>query len=123
MLRKTFGIAVIVFALTALALSATFFSDDLKGEWYGLFAIAGKSSEAKIKFEIDGDRLTGTVFTEHTGLGTVTDGFVRGGKSKCTLKFEKHEAIQMTGEILDDKLAGTFTTEGNSGTWTASRKK
>jgi len=122
MLRKTFGIAVIVFALTALALSATFFSDDLKGEWYGLFAIAGKSSEAKIKFEIEGDRLTGTVFTEHTGLGTVTDGVVRGSKFKCTLKFEKHEAIQMTGEILNDKLSGSFTTEGMTGTWTAKRK-
>ena len=122
MLRKTFGIAVIVFALTALALSATFFSDDLKGEWYGLFAIASKSSEAKIKFEIEGDRLTGTVFTEHTGLGTVTDGVVRGSKFKCTLRFEKHEAIQMTGEILNDKLSGSFTTEGMTGTWTAKRK-
>ena len=122
MLRKTFGIAVIVFALTDLALSATFFSDDLKGEWNGLFAIAGKSSEAKIKFEIEGDRLTGTVFTEHTGLGTVTDGVVRGSKFKCTLRFEKHEAIQMTGEILNDKLSGSFTTEGMTGTWTAKRK-
>ena len=122
-LNRTLRIAVVMLALSFAALSAPFFSDNIKGDWTGVFSIVGHTADATMKFDVDGDKLTGTVFTEHTGLGTVTDGVVKGSKFKCTLKFEKHEAIVMTGEILNDKLAGTFTTEGNSGTWTASRKK
>jgi hypothetical protein len=85
--------------------------------------IAGHNAEATIKFDVKDDKLTGTVYTEHTGLGTVTDGIVKGTKFKCTLKFEKHDEIMMTGEIINDKLSGSFSTEGMSGTWTATRKK
>jgi len=121
MLKPTLGVAIVLFALSATALS--FFSDDLKGEWNGLFLIAGHNAEATIKFDVKDDKLTGTVYTEHTGLGTVTDGIVKGTKFKCTLKFEKHDETMMTGEIINDKLSGSFSTEGMSGTWTATRKK
>ena len=59
----------------------------------------------------------------HTGKGTITDGTFDDNKLICTLKFEKHEAIALTGEFKDDKLSGTFETEGMTGTWTGVRKK
>ena len=111
---------VISFAAFASSPAA---SGSVKGDWNATFTIAGQSVDGTISLDVNGKTLTGTVFTEHTGKGTVTDGTFDDNKLNCTLKFEKHESIALTGEFKDDKLSGTFDTEGMTGTWTAVRKK
>jgi len=111
------AISFVAFASSSASLG------NVKGDWDATFTIAGQSVDGTISLDVDGKTLTGTVFTEHTGKGTVTDGTFDDNKLSCTLKFEQHESIALTGEFKDDKLSGTFDTEGMTGTWMAVRKK
>ena len=86
-----------------------------------VFSIAGQTANAKFTFNVKGSAVTGTVVSEHTGPGTMTEGKFDGHKVTCVLKFEKHESIALKGELKDDKLSGTFETEGMTGTWTGKR--
>ena len=96
---------------------------NLKGDWVASFTIANQTVDGTLSLDVNGKTLTGTVFTVHTGQGTITDGTFENNRLSCTFKFENHESIAVTGEFKDDKLAGTFATEGSTGTWTAVRKK
>ena len=98
-------------------------SGGVNGDWNVSFTIAGQSADGNISLDVNGKSLTGTVFTEHTGKGTITDGTFENNKLSCTVKFEKHESIELSGEYKEDKLTGTFATEGMTGTWTATKKK
>lgn len=125
MISKSFLLAAVVFALS-IALSSipsTHAAGSVKGDWDVTFSIAGHAADGTMSFDVSGKKLTGSVFTEHTGKGTVTDGTFDNNKLSCELKFEKHESIALTGEFKDDKLSGTFATEGMTGTWSAARKK
>ncbi|MEO6654857.1 MAG: hypothetical protein ABIO36_02135 [Pyrinomonadaceae bacterium] len=110
-----------VFAAT-FAASAPARSDTIKGEWAGVFSIAGHTADVALQFVVDGKNVTGTVSSEHTGPGTITDGKWEDGKLTCTLKFEKHESIKFWGGLKDGKLSGEFATEGMTGTWAATKK-
>jgi hypothetical protein len=116
-------IAIILVISFAAFASAPAPSGNVKGDWNVTFTIAGQSVDGTISLDVNGKTLTGTVFSEHTGRGTITDGTFNDNKLNCTLKFEKHESIALKGEFKDDKLSGTFDTEGMTGTWTAVRKK
>ena len=118
----SFTAIILVISFAAFA-SAPVPSGNVKGDWNTTFTIAGQSVDGTISLDVSGKTLTGTVFTEHTGKGTITDGTFADNKLSCTLKFEKHESIALKGEFKDDKLSGTFATEGMTGTWTAARKK
>lgn len=96
--------------------------DSVKGEWLGVFAIAGHTAEVTMAFQVHGSQLSGTIVSEHTGPGVVTNGKWEDSKLSCTLKFEKHESIEFWGTLKDGKLSGEFKTEGMTGTWTATRK-
>jgi len=123
MIRKSLAFVFIFAALAIVSTaSASSTNDSIQGEWAGVFSIAGHTADVQLKFDVDGSSLTGTVFSEHTGPGTVTDGKWKDGKLTCTLKFEKHESIEFWGTLKDGKLAGEFKTEGTTGTWTATRK-
>src|SRR5258706_2002351 len=123
MLVKNFALIVILgvlaFATAAPIAAAT---DSIKGVWAGVFLIAGHTANATMKFDVDGKKVTGTMNSEHTGPGTVTEGKWENGKLTCTIKFEKHESIEFSGWFKDGKLEGEFKTEGMTGTWTATRK-
>ena len=118
----SFATLILVISFTAFA-SSPGASGNVKGDWDATFMIAGQTIQGAMSFDTNGKTLTGSLFTEHTGKGTVTDGTFDDNKLNCTLKFEKHESIALTGELKDDKLSGTFATEGMTGTWTAVRKK
>ena len=123
MLRTTITLAAtVLFISLAVWAAAPVSSDSIKGDWNGIFSIAGHTADVSLTFGVDGDKLTGTVSSEHTGPGTVTDGTFKNGKLSCTLKFEKHESINLSGELVGDKLSGSFATEGMTGTWSATRK-
>ena len=124
MIRSVLSFAAIILVASFAAFaSSPAASGSPKGDWDATFTIAGQSVDGTITLDVDGKTLTGTVYTEHTGKGTVTDGTFDGNKLNCILKFEQHESIALKGEFRDDKLSGTFDTEGMTGTWTAVRKK
>ncbi|HEX8073158.1 MAG TPA: hypothetical protein VF546_24645 [Pyrinomonadaceae bacterium] len=97
-------------------------SDPISGEWDVRLEIAGSSATATFKLKLDGDKVTGTAESEHTGPGTVSKGSWADGKLKFTLDFAKHESIDLTGALRDDALVGEFATEGMVGKWQATRK-
>jgi hypothetical protein len=117
------GAILLVVSYGAISISSVNASSGINGDWDAIYNIAGQTVDGTLSFEVNGKTLTGSVFTEHTGKGTINDGTFDKNKLNCTLAFEKHESIALTGELADDKLSGTFTTEGMTGTWTAVRKK
>ncbi|MBV9215853.1 MAG: hypothetical protein JO053_06720 [Acidobacteria bacterium] len=97
------------------------FHDPVSGEWDITFSVAGQSASGTITLKVDGNKVTGTVNTAHTGPGTITDGKWDKGKLTCTAKFASHEDVVMSGELKDGKLVGEFQAEGNTGQWTATK--
>lgn len=97
-------------------------ADPITGEWNVTFYVHEMKTPATFTFKLDGAKLTGTAYSEHTGPGTIRDGKWVGGKVSFTLDFAKHESITVTGELKDGGLAGQFTTEGFTDKWEAIRK-
>ena len=125
MLKAIFFFTAVVFAISfaTSTSSPAFASGGVKGDWVVTFTIAGQTIDGTISLDVNGKTLNGTVDSVHTGKGMITDGTFENNKLNCTLKFEKHESIALNGEFKDDKLSGTFATEGMTGTWSAVRKK
>lgn len=109
---------LIIAALAALpALSIA--PDPVSGNWDVTCHIVGYTVPGTMSFKVEGEKVTGTVETEHTGKGTIAGGVWKDGKLSFTANFEKHESIIFTGTVKDGKLEGEFKTEGNTGQWTA----
>jgi hypothetical protein len=124
MSKNIFLLGVVLFFVSMASLAAApAGGDSIDGAWDVTFTIAGQTAIGTFTFDVKGSTVSGTVYSEHTGAGTITEGKFDGHKLTCTLKFEKHESISLMGKLTDRKLAGTFDTEGATGTWTASRKK
>jgi hypothetical protein len=94
----------------------------VSGDWTVHFQAMGHSVPGRLHFEVDGERLTGTIETAHTGPGKVQDGKWTDNKLTCTLVFERHESIVFEGERKSDgTLSGQYKTEGRTETWRAER--
>ena len=96
--------------------------DPISGEWSVSFYVQGTTTPATFNLKLDGDKVTGTADSAHTGAGTVRDGSWKENKLSFTLDFAKHESVALTGNLQGDKLVGEFTTEGFSARWEATRK-
>ncbi len=97
--------------------------DPISGEWNVSCIVPGHgTTPATFTFKLDGEKVTGTCYSEHTGAGTIRDGKWAGGKLSFVLDFEKHESIAVKGGLKDGKLAGEFTTEGFTANWEAKKK-
>ena len=96
--------------------------DPITGEWNVMFLVQGHNTPATFSFKLDGQKVTGTAYSDHTGAGTIRDGKWIDGKLSFTLDFAKHESIVVNGTVKDGKLAGEFTTEGFTAKWEATRK-
>ena len=97
-------------------------SDELSGEWSATFKVESSTVPGTFKFTQKNGEVTGTVESEHTGPGTLSDGKWRDNTLTCTLKFARHESIDINGTLKKDgTLAGEFRTEGMQGTWEATR--
>src|SRR6185436_5090699 len=57
---------------------ATQTPDLISGDWDALFKVGEHTSPATFKLKLDGDKVTGTAETAHTGPGTVRDGSWKG---------------------------------------------
>jgi hypothetical protein len=97
-------------------------SDPISGEWEVSFFVQGTTTPATFKLKLDGDKVTGTAESAHTGPGTLRDGSWANNKLSFTLDFKAHESIAVTGSLKDGKLVGEFRTEGFVANWEAKRK-
>ena len=123
MFLKTFAmITIITIAACAATALAGQKNDPISGEWTVVFSIQGQTAEGTFNLKLEGDKVTGTIDTAHTGPGTLSEGKWVDGKLSFTLDFAKHESIDVTGAVKDGKLKGEFATEGTTGTWTATKK-
>lgn len=96
--------------------------DPISGAWAVTFFVHDSKTPATFNLKLDGDKITGTAFSDHTGDGEIHDGVFKGGKLSFTLDFKKHESIAVTGALQDGVLAGEFKTEGFTDKWEAKRK-
>lgn len=106
-------------SVTPMSLDKT---DPISGQWTGTFLVEGNSVTVTFDFKLEGDKLTGTLESAHTGAGTVKKGQWAHNKLAFTAEFASHESIEMTGTIKDGKLVGEFHTEGRVGKWEATKK-
>ena len=97
-------------------------SDPISGEWNVSFFVHDTTTPATFNLKLAGTKVTGTVYSEHTGPGTVREGKWAEGKLALMLDFKNHESIAVDGAIKDGKLAGEFHTEGFTARWEAKKK-
>ena len=97
-------------------------ADPISGHWKVTYAIAGTTIIGSMDLKLEGDKITGKSFTEHTGPGTLSKGVWSNPQLSFTMDFEKHQSIAVTGELKDAKLSGEFRTEGTVGAWEAVKK-
>jgi len=109
--------------LRPLAQSGAESKDPISGEWEGRFEIGGGSATLAFNLKLDGDKVTGTAESAHTGPGTLSQGLLTDKKLSFTLNFAAHESIAVDGSLKDGQLSGEFRTEGMVGKWVAKRKK
>lgn len=97
-------------------------SDPISGEWDVSFYVHDTTTPATFKLKLDGDKVTGTAESAHTGPGTVSKGSWADNKLSFTLDFKNHESIAITGGLKDGRLTGEFRTEGFVAKWDAKKK-
>ena len=96
----------------------------IDGDWIITFQAQGRGVSGNLHLKTDGERLTGTVETAHTGPGTIQNGKWSQQKISASLVFEKHEAVVLEGELkVDGTFTGNYQTEGRTDKWQAVRKK
>jgi hypothetical protein len=97
-------------------------ADPISGHWEITYTIDGTTIVGSMDLKLEGDKITGKSFTEHTGPGTLSKGIWSKPQLSFTMDFEKHESIAVTGELKNAKLSGEFRTEGMVGAWEAVKK-
>jgi hypothetical protein len=97
-------------------------SDLISGDWNVTFHVHDNRTPGTFTFKLDGANVTGTVYSDHTGPGTIRDGKFVDGKISFTLDFKKHQSMVVNGVLQDGKLSGEFTTEGFTDKWEATKK-
>src|SRR3974390_1678123 len=81
-------------------------SGSIAGQWNITFMVQGQSVAGSLVLAAEGDRLTGTVETQHTGPGKLQDGKFAASKLSATCAFERHGSIDLPGELQGEKLVG-----------------
>lgn len=110
------------FSISASTLNEKMDADAISGEWNVSFYVQGTTTPATFKLMLNGDKVTGTAESAHTGPGTIRDGSWKENKLSFTLDFAKHESIAITGHLEGDNLVGEFTTEGFTAKWDGKKK-
>ena len=96
-------------------------SGSIAGEWNISFMVQGQIAPGTLVLAVEGETVTGTVETQHTGPGKLQGGKFAASKLSATCVFERHESMALMGELQGEKLVGTFRTEGRDGKWEATR--
>ncbi len=106
-------------ALVLAASTTTTAADPISGRWAGKFDAMGQIVPFRMSLTLTGDKVTGTLDSEHTGHGVARDGVWKDGAFSLTMNFENHQSIGFTGKPTKDGLAGEFKTEGFTAKWEA----
>lgn len=111
-------------ALNASASAAQSQSDAISGDWIATFNVQGTPMQGELTLKLDGDRLSGTIHTDHTGTGTLTNTSFKDNSIAFRAEFAAHPPVEMTARLQDGKLTGEFRVpeEGMQGTWQATRR-
>jgi hypothetical protein len=80
--------------------------DPLSGEWSVTLYDHDRTLLGTFKFKLEGTQVTGTVYSDHTGEGTIRDGKWLDGNLSFTADFANHESLLVRGIFKDGKLAG-----------------
>jgi len=97
--------------------------DPLSGEWNVTFYVNDTTTSATFKFKLEGTRVTGTAYSDHTGEGTIRDGRWLDGKLSFAADFKNHQSIVAHAILKDGKLAGEVQhPEGPPFKWEAKKK-
>jgi hypothetical protein len=98
-------------------------ADPLSGEWSARFYVGDNATPATFKFRLEGTKVTGTIYADHTGEGTIRDGKWLDGKLSFAADFKSHQPIVIQGILKDGKLAGeAHHPEGPTYKWEANKK-
>lgn len=122
-MRIRMFLSLILIAIAMGLATAVQTPDVISGDWDVTFKVGDQTTPASFKLKFDGNKVTGTAESAHTGPGTIRDGSWSDGKLSFMLDFKTHESISITGMAQDNKLVGQFSTEGFSSTWEATKKK
>ena len=107
----------------AQAASAAQDADPLSGEWNVTFYVNDTTTPATFKFKLEGTKVTGTIYSDHTGEGIIRDGKWLDGKLSFAVDFKSHQSIVVHGVLKDGKLAGeVHHPEGPTYKWEANKK-
>ena len=96
-------------------------ANSIAGDWDAAFEVEGTTTPATFSFQLDGEKVTGKVYSAHTGPGTISGSWAK-DKLDIKMEFAAHESIALTGALKEGKLVGEFRTEGFVSTWHAKRK-
>ena len=96
--------------------------DEISGDWDGIVEAPGTKVAFKLNFKLEGEKVTGTIESGHTGAGTISNGVWKNDKLSFTANFAKHESIDFKAELNNDKLVGEYATEGRVSKWEATKK-
>ena len=98
-------------------------SDPLSGEWNAIFYDHNRTLPGMFKFKLEGTKVTGTLYSDNTGEGTIRDGKWLDGKLSCTVDFKNHKSLVLQGILKDGKLAGEANhPEAPEYKWEANKK-
>src|SRR5215472_16832627 len=79
-------------------------SDPLSGEWNVTFYMNDTTMPATFKLKLEGTKVTGTAYSDHTGEGIIRNGKWLDGKLSFAADFKQHEPIVVSGILKDGKL-------------------
>ena len=97
-------------------------NQSVTGDWVIHFQAGKQSVSGNLHFEVEGEKLTGTIETAHTGPGTIQDGKWSSQKLNATCVFATHENVVLEGALKSDgTLSGNYSTEGRTEEWHAER--
>lgn len=84
---------------------------NISGEWSVTLFVGKQTAPATFIFRVDSERVTGAVYSAHTGAGTIREGSWVKGKLVASLEFSSHESLVINATLKDGKLAGDFRSE------------
>ena len=89
------------------AASAPGRADALSGNWEVTFYDNGRPLPATFSLKLKGTRVTGTVYSDRTGVGSIRDGKLVSGKLSLLVNFKSHQSLVVDGILKDGTLKGT----------------
>jgi len=99
-------------------------ADPISGEWDSTFYSEGNSNSftLKLKFKLDGDKLTGTYESDHIGGGNISRGVWAANKIGFGIDTVHGSGLGVTGTLKDGKLVGEFDAGQMKGRWEAQKR-